>query len=80
MLHHGPILVTLEAAAIAAAGEARVESLDLRIVRAGKTGPFTTSAEVLCDESNCVLVRSEMHQADSNKTLVATATVRLRHD
>jgi hypothetical protein len=42
VLHHGPILVTLEAAALEVGGVgARVEQLSVRIVKAGKRGPPT---------------------------------------
>lgn len=76
VLHHGPILVTLEAAAMQTTiPEARVESLSLRIIRAGKHGPFTATANIIYAESCAVLVRAEMRQADDS--VVAEATIRL---
>jgi len=81
VLHHGPILVTLEAAALEAAGAgARVDALGVRIVRAGKRGPFVVSARVLSDEAGAVLVRAEMTQDGDDANVVATATVTLRRD
>ncbi|MBX5485046.1 MAG: hypothetical protein IRZ17_00360 [Mycolicibacterium hassiacum] len=77
MLHHGPILVTAEAAARDAAGPAaRVDSLDLRIVKAGRKGPFVTSATVAADAGGSVLVRTRMHRDGDENNVVATAVVR----
>jgi acyl-coenzyme A thioesterase PaaI-like protein len=81
VLHHGPILVTLEAAALEAVGAgARVEAFSVRIVRAGKRGPFVASACVLSDEADTVLVRADMTQDGDDANVVATATVTLRRD
>lgn len=81
LLHHGPILVTLEAAAVEAAGAgARVEELSVRIVKAGKQVPFIATARVLSDAEPVVLVRADLHQGSDSESLVATATVRLRKD
>jgi acyl-coenzyme A thioesterase PaaI-like protein len=77
MLHHGPILVTLEAAALQAAGsETRVESLDVRIVRAGKRGPFVATADVESDANSSVLVRARLYQDGDEANVVATAVLR----
>jgi acyl-coenzyme A thioesterase PaaI-like protein len=83
VLHHGPIMVALEAAALqAAGGTARVESFDVRIVKAGKKGPFVATASVQSDVAGSVLISARMHQ-DGDGTnvdesnVVATALVRL---
>lgn len=78
VLHHGPILVTLEAAALDVGGAgARVEELSVRIVKAGKLGPFIVTARVLSENAATVLVRADMQQGADNSNLIATATVRL---
>jgi acyl-coenzyme A thioesterase PaaI-like protein len=78
VLHHGPILVTLEAAALEAAAEsARIEELSVRIVKAGKQGPFIATAKVLSENADVVLVRADLHQGAEESSLIATATVRL---
>ena len=78
VLHHGPIMVTLEAAAVEVAGVgARVESLSVRIVKAGKRGPFTARARVLSEDADVRLVRANLHQGADGGNLIATATVRL---
>jgi acyl-coenzyme A thioesterase PaaI-like protein len=78
VLHHGPILVTLEAAALEVAGTgARVEGLSVRIVKAGKQGPFIATAKILADDADVVLVRADLHQGAEDANLIATATVRL---
>jgi len=78
VLHHGPILVTLEAAALEAGGVgARVEELSVRIVKAGKRGPFFATARVLSDNTGVVLVRADLHEGADYARLIATATVRL---
>jgi acyl-coenzyme A thioesterase PaaI-like protein len=78
VLHHGPILVTLEAAALAEAGAGvRIEALSVRIVKAGKRGPFIASATTLTDAGDTVLVRADLHQDGDTPVLIATATVRL---
>lgn len=78
VLHHGPILVTLEAAAFEVGGvDARVEQLSVRIVKAGKRGPFFARASVLSESADVVLVRADLHGGDDGANLIATATVRL---
>jgi acyl-coenzyme A thioesterase PaaI-like protein len=78
VLHHGPILVTLEAAALEVAGAgARVEELSVRIIKAGKQGPFIATARVLTEDAEVVLVRADLHQGVEDPNLIATATVRL---
>jgi acyl-coenzyme A thioesterase PaaI-like protein len=81
VLHHGPILVLLEAAALhVAPSGAHVEALSVRIVRAGKRGPFVASARVLSDRAGTTLVRAEMTQDGDSSNVVAVATVTLRRD
>ena len=78
VLHHGPILVSLEAAALEMAGAgARVEALSVRIVKAGKQGPFIATARVLSEDADASLVRADLHQGADGENLIATATVRL---
>jgi acyl-coenzyme A thioesterase PaaI-like protein len=78
VLHHGPILVSLEAAALEVAGDgAVVEALSVRIVKAGKQGPFIATARVLTEDADALLVRADLHQGADGANLVATATVRL---
>lgn len=77
LLHHGPIIVALEAAAIHAAGRVRqVQSLDVRIVKAGRTGPFVATASVGSDLAGSTLVSARMHQDDDETNVVATALLR----
>jgi hypothetical protein len=78
VLHHGPILVTLEAAALEVRGiGARVEALSVRIVKAGKRGPFFATATVLSENAGVALVRADLKQGSDGSNLVATATVRV---
>jgi acyl-coenzyme A thioesterase PaaI-like protein len=78
VLHHGPILVTLEAAALEVGGAGtRVEELSVRIVKAGKRGPFFATARILSENADVVLVRADLHEGADGANLVATATVRL---
>jgi acyl-coenzyme A thioesterase PaaI-like protein len=77
LLHHGPIMVALEAAAIHAAGRVRqIQSLDVRIVKAGRTGPFVASASVESEAAGSILVSARMHQDDDDTNVVATALLR----
>jgi hypothetical protein len=79
VLHHGPILVSLEAAAVEVAGNgARVEELSVRIVKAGRHGPFIATARILSEDTDVQLVRADLHQGSDRGNLIATATVRLR--
>ncbi|WP_328354879.1 hypothetical protein OG976_24480 [Mycobacterium sp. NBC_00419] len=82
VLHHGPILVTLEAAALAVLEPSaeQVESLSVRLVRAGKRGPLRATAQILTESRTAVLVRSDLRQDDPDGDLIATATVRVRRD
>ena len=81
ILHHGPILVTLEAAAIEAAGpDVRAAALSVRIVKAGKRAPFVASATVMSEDAGLVVVRAELTQDGDPTNVVATATFTLRRD
>jgi acyl-coenzyme A thioesterase PaaI-like protein len=78
ILHHGPILVVLETAALQAAGPGvRVAAFGVRIVRAGKRGPFVASVRVLADDARDVLVRAELTQDGDDANVVAVATITL---
>lgn len=79
VLHHGPALVALEAAALAQVPPATwVESLSLRLVRAGKQGPFYARAHVLASSTDTTLIRADLRQGADDGDLIATATLRLR--
>lgn len=79
VLHHGPILVTLEAAALHAAGDGlRVAALNARIVKAGKQGPFIATAKVMSDDAGTMLVRAEMVQGGDPANVVAVAVITMR--
>lgn len=81
VLHHGPILVTLEAAALQIVGAgACVEALSVRIVRAGKRGPFIATARMLSDRRDVILVRAKLNQNGDDSNVVAVATVRLHRN
>lgn len=77
LLHHGPILVALEAAALRAAGGVTVvQSLDVRIVKAGRKGPFVATASIESDVAGSVLIRARMYQDADPTDVVATAVLR----
>lgn len=76
-LHHGPILVGLEQAALAAAQAAtRCESLALvststRIVKAGRRAPFRFEAEVQTSGANLVGSRARVVDRDGDTIALA---------
>lgn len=83
-LHHGPLLVTLEAtaldlAAAAGAGSLAVEHASVRIVKAGTAGPFRTSGTIVRDGAS-VLVRTELVDLGNSNIVVAVAHHRLRRE
>jgi hypothetical protein len=84
VLHHGPILVTSEAAALdalsAAAGTAAIalETASLRLVRAGKRGPFVVSAEVIGSFGRVFACRSDMRDEGAGGAVIATGFFRAR--
>lgn len=83
-LHHGPMLVVTEAAAIEAATQAldtdalSVEHLGLTIVAPGRSGPFVATPVLVAAQSDTVGCRVELRDQGRNDRLVATAFVRLR--
>ncbi len=86
-LHHGPILVALEATAIDLAGAAgagsagavTVESASVRIVKAGRSGPFRTSGTVLTGGPGRGQARSDTARSDAGRSNSAhTDTVLVR--
>jgi len=60
------------------ADDGHVENLDVRIVKAGKVGPFVTSGRVLWSDDDSTLIRSDLRDDGANSSLVATATLRVR--
>ncbi|MDO8390322.1 MAG: hypothetical protein Q7V57_07520 [Actinomycetota bacterium] len=83
-LHHGPMLVALEATAIDLAtatgrGGLAVQHAGVRIVKAGVAGPFHTSGEILRDGAS-VVVRSELVDHGNSGAVVAVAHHRLRRE
>lgn len=76
-LHHGPILVVLEAAALdiaeAQAGEGSLTptALSCRIVRAGRKGPFKVSATLLSRNGDLVSCRSVMRDEGREQEIIA---------
>jgi hypothetical protein len=83
-LHHGPMLVVTEAAAIEAATNAlstdalAVEHLGLTIVAPGRSGPFVATPVLVAAPSDSVGCRVELRDRGRDDRLVATAFVRLR--
>jgi acyl-coenzyme A thioesterase PaaI-like protein len=83
-LHHGPMLVVTEAAAIEAATEAlgtdalAVEHLGLTIVSPGRSGPFLASPVLVAAQSDTVGCRVELRDQGRDDRLVAAAFVRMR--
>jgi hypothetical protein len=83
-LHHGPMLVVTEAAAIEAAAEAlgtdalAVEHLGLTIVAPGRSGPFVARPVLVAVREDTVGCRIELRDGGRDDRLVATAFVRLR--
>jgi hypothetical protein len=83
-LHHGPMLVIVETAAVEAAAKALdtdalcLEHLGLTIVAPGRTGPFVANPVLVAVRSDTVGCRVELRDHGRNDRLVATAFVRLR--
>jgi len=81
-LHHGPMLVALEATALDLAnsvtpGPLAVEHASVRIVKAGHAGPFRTSGTIVRDDDS-VLVRSELVDVGNADAVVAIGHHRIR--
>jgi hypothetical protein len=78
-LHHGPMLVLSEAAAIDAAGTpVDVEHLSMTIVSPGRTGPFVAAAEILPGKGRALGARVELRDEGHDNRLVARSFVQLR--
>jgi hypothetical protein len=84
VLHHGPILVASEAAALdalsAAAGTPALvpETASLRLVRAGKRGPFVVTADVIGSFGRTFACRTEMRDEGAGGAVIATGFFRVR--
>jgi hypothetical protein len=82
VLHHGPILMTSEAAAVDAIAEAAgtpelaIQTLSLRLVRAGRRGPFVTTAEIIGNVGGTLACRTEMRDRGADDNLIATGLIR----
>jgi acyl-coenzyme A thioesterase PaaI-like protein len=81
VLHHGPVLVASEAAALDVAealGPAvlEVETFSVRFVRAGRLPPFAITASAVSSTPAGMVCRTEVRQDDG--TLVAVGLLRLR--
>ncbi|MGD9703689.1 MAG: hypothetical protein AB7Q42_12990 [Acidimicrobiia bacterium] len=72
-LHHGPVLVGLEQAAIDAAGDRSLalRSMSARILKAGRHAPFVFGAEVLTEGGDVVASRSQIVDAVGDTIAVA---------
>jgi hypothetical protein len=76
-VHHGPILVVLEAAALdiakAAAGQDCVipSALSCRIVRPGRKGPFKISSSLLNRSAELISCRSVMRDEGRDKEVIS---------
>ena len=76
LLHHGPVLAAIEQSALramtrTATGTPALLSWTMRMVRAGRTAPFTASAEVLAVTPELIACRAEMR--DGNDETIAVA-------
>jgi acyl-coenzyme A thioesterase PaaI-like protein len=77
LLHHGPMLVTVEAAARDQLDPAaELTAFSLRIVRPGKTGPFVTSAEVVPTRTSVRAVRAQLVDEGGEGAVVAVGLAR----
>ncbi len=78
-LHHGPILVALEAAALDAAtdhrgtDDLRLEHFSTRFVKAGRSGPFVARARVVAANGGTVACRAELRDEGAGGVMVAVA-------
>lgn len=83
-LHHGPMLVVMEATAVEAAAHAldtdqvAVEHLGLTIVAPGRSGPFVATPVLVAARSGVVGCRIELRDHGRDDRLVAAAFVRMR--
>ena len=79
-MHHGPMLVVTEAAAIEAIKDAGViptgvQTLSTRLVKAATRPPFRTRAEVLTATPSTVACRAELYDAGGNTVATTFVTV-----
>ncbi|WP_322760055.1 hotdog domain-containing protein [Frankia sp. Cr2] len=83
-LHHGPMLVVCEAAALQAAAEhvgtdtLTVEHLGLTIVRPGRVGPFVADPVFIGAAGRSVAVRVELRDEGNGGRLFAAMLLRMR--
>jgi acyl-coenzyme A thioesterase PaaI-like protein len=83
-MHHGPQLVTLEAAALDAAAEVRgdgilhVRTASVRLVRAAKRGPFVTTSSAVGRSGKDIVCRAEMRDEGVGGTIVSVGTYLVR--
>lgn len=83
-LHHGPMLVITEAAALRATSAAvdtdalAVEHLGLTIVAPGRSGPFVATPVLVAARGDTVGCRVELRDHGREARLVASAFVRIR--
>ena len=81
-MHHGPILVTLEATALSSASAdvrsdgLMVQTASTRLVRAARRGPFVSSAEVIGVVGDTVACRAEMRDEGADDCVVAVGLFR----
>ena len=83
-LHHGPMLVISETAAVEAATEklgtdvVAVEHVGMTIVRPGRIGPFVARPVFVAAHEDVVVCRVELRDDGNDDRLVAATLVRLR--
>jgi len=82
-LHHGPMLVVTEAAALDAGARAlgadalHVDHLATTIVAPGRNGPFVATPVGVATSGDSALCRVELRDGGRGERLVATTTVRM---
>ena len=82
-LHHGPMLVVTEAAALEAGARAlgtdalHVDHLGMTIVAPGRAGPFVATPVGIGTSSDSALCRVELRDSGRGYRLVAATTVRM---
>jgi hypothetical protein len=83
-LHHGPMLVVTEAAALDAAADVletdavSIDSLEMTIVAPGSVGPFVATPVLVATSADTVGCRVELRDRGRNDRLVAATFVRMR--
>jgi acyl-coenzyme A thioesterase PaaI-like protein len=83
-LHHGPMLVISEAAALAAVVERlgdvplAIEHLAMSIVSPGRAGPFVTHAELIGEQRQVIGCRVELRDEGVDDRVVARTFLRVR--